>query len=84
MSSAAYNRHKGMFEAFSFVKRITSLSEQDVQWIRELSNGKTYKQLTGATSEQVAKNRLRVVRRFLGTQNTPHTIAEAIRRGIIK
>lgn len=73
-----------VYGALSSLRRIRVLTSRDVEWLRELSEGKTFKELTGSSSEQYAKNRVQSIRAFLGTRNTVHAVAEAIRRGIIK
>lgn len=84
MSSAAYNRNVQMHQAFSHYPPVESLSPSDLLWLNELSEGKSFKQLTGATSEGVAKNRFLRIRKFLGAKNTTQAVAKAIRNGIIK
>ena len=62
----------------------TLLSTRDKLWLTELSHGLITKQLTEASSEAWAKNRLLKVRRFMGVKTTTQAVAEAIRKGIIK
>ena len=67
----------------TFVRPITELSNVDVRWLYELSQGATIKDLKGMTL-QMTKNRLQSIRVFLGVKNTTQAVAEAIRRGIIR
>ena len=84
MSSSVYTRNRGAYEALSFVRPIAELTKQDKLWLLELSNGKRAKELTGAVSEQIAKNRLQSVRMFLGAENTTNAVAKALRQRIIR
>ena len=64
--------------------RITELRALDIVWLQELSHGKSARELTEVKSEQLTKNRLILIRKFLGAKNTTQAVAEGIRRGIIK
>lgn len=86
MSSAAYNRHKGAHEAFSYIKHLKALRPMDIEWLSMLSNGFHVKELATASnvSEQIVKNRLQSVRQFMRVETTTHAVAEALRKGIIR
>lgn len=65
-------------------RKIRCLSSRDIYWLSLLSNGAGAKNLPGVKSEQVAKNRLRIIRWHMKVETTTQAVAEALRRGIIK
>jgi hypothetical protein len=81
---SAYNREHAAFQAFSYIKPITELSERDKHWLEALSHGAHVKSLSDDISEQQIKNRLQAVRQFMNVGTTTHAVAEALRKGVIK
>ena len=66
------------------MKVIHELTAYDLTLLQGLSHGYIAKELAVNTTEQMVKNRLYAIRKFMRVNTSTQAVAEALRKGIIK